>query len=109
MIGSDRRATIRTTNQSWVRIRRYPPGQFPFSRRYQAINCLATFIKSLRDKRHLTSVHEFVARALSRGRIRERDHSLGNRIEVSGDDRVGRDRTLGRLQRDRQPDGGENQ
>jgi hypothetical protein len=89
MIGSDRRATIRTTNQSWVKIRPCPPGQLPFSRRYEAINCLATFIKSLRrDKRRLTPVHEFVARALPRGRIRERDHSLGYRIEVSGNDRV---------------------
>jgi len=27
-----------------------PTGRFPFSHRYQAINCLATFITSLRDK-----------------------------------------------------------
>ncbi len=38
----------------------YPTGRFPFSHGYQAINCLATIGKSLRDNR-LTAVHEIGA------------------------------------------------
>jgi hypothetical protein len=41
----------------------YPTGRFPFSHLYQAINCLATIGKSLRDKR-LTAVHEIEAISL---------------------------------------------
>jgi len=38
----------------------YPTGRFPFSHGYQAINCLATIGKSLRDKR-LTAVRKIEA------------------------------------------------
>jgi len=50
MIGSDRCATIRTTNQPGVRIRPCPTGRISVWHRSQAINCLATIIQSLRDK-----------------------------------------------------------
>src|SRR6266446_1008943 len=35
----------------------YPTGRFRFSHRYQAINCLATFVTT--GQRQLTPVHEF--------------------------------------------------
>jgi len=50
MIGSDRRATIRTINKPRVRIRPCPTGRILDWNVFQAINCLATIIGSLRDK-----------------------------------------------------------
>src|SRR5258707_15417354 len=44
MIGSDRRATIRTINQPGVGIRPCPTGRILDWTRFQAINCLATII-----------------------------------------------------------------
>src|SRR5260370_38045440 len=40
MIGSDRRSTIRTTNQRWVRIKPCPIGTDSRLNLFQAINCL---------------------------------------------------------------------
>src|SRR5258707_13788348 len=50
MIGSDTRATIGTTDQPRVRIRPFPTGRILDGTVFQAINCLARFITSLRDK-----------------------------------------------------------
>ena len=44
MIGSDRRVTIRTTNQPWVTNHTVPYGTGSVLSRFQAINCLATII-----------------------------------------------------------------
>jgi hypothetical protein len=44
MIGSDRRATLRTINQPGVGIRPCPTGRIPVWTPFQAINCLATII-----------------------------------------------------------------
>jgi hypothetical protein len=50
MMGSDRRATIRTITQSGVRIRPCPTGRILNLDVFQAINCLATITWSLRDR-----------------------------------------------------------
>jgi hypothetical protein len=50
MIGSDRRATIRTINQSGARDQTVPCRTDSRWNRFQAINCPATIIQSLRDK-----------------------------------------------------------
>jgi|HubBroStandDraft_2_1064218.scaffolds.fasta_scaffold119561_2 hypothetical protein len=49
MIGSDRRATIRTINQSGARDQTVPCRTDSRWNRFQAINCPATIIQSLRD------------------------------------------------------------
>jgi hypothetical protein len=49
MIGSDRRATIRTTNQPGGNDQTVPYGTDSRLNLFQAMNCLATIIQSLRD------------------------------------------------------------
>jgi hypothetical protein len=56
--------------------------------RSQAIYCLATFIKSLRDKRHLTPVDEFGARST---------RSIEDEDEDEYDDEIGYSATESRL------------
>jgi hypothetical protein len=53
MMGSDRRATIRTINQSGGKDQTVPYGTDSLLNAFQAINCLATIIASLRDGRFL--------------------------------------------------------
>jgi hypothetical protein len=53
-IGSGRRATIRTINQPRGKDQTVPTGRVAFLGTFQAINCLATIIQSLRDRvRHV--------------------------------------------------------
>jgi hypothetical protein len=49
MIGSDRRATTGTSNQTVGKDQTVPYGTELFLDAFQAINCLATIISSLRD------------------------------------------------------------
>jgi hypothetical protein len=50
----------------------YPTGRFPFSHGYQAINCLATIGKSLRDKK-LKAVRKIEATPTQPQRFEDED------------------------------------